>query len=78
MGLAPVVQRLSCAIHQLKLLPISCSFGGSVQEAVIANITKTTIFISTDLLPIDLKLPEFIASGPKAHQTEVNSTNSLV
>ena len=49
MGLAPVVQRLGCAIHQLKLLPISYSFGGSVQEAVIANITKTTIFISTDI-----------------------------
>lgn len=49
MGLAPVVQRLGCAIQQLNLSPISCSFGGSVQEAVIANITKTTIFISTDI-----------------------------
>ena len=34
MVLAPAIQRLGCAIQQLNLLPISCSFGGSVQEAV--------------------------------------------
>ena len=33
MVLAPVAQRLGCAIQKLNLLAISFSFGGSVQEA---------------------------------------------